>query len=183
MQPRSPYRLSPLKHAAVCFFLAILLLLPACGYRVVGTEPTRPDKPVVTVAVMPFENRSMEPGLETIFANDIIRAFQESRIVQVKAGEGKADYQLQGVIKKMEHSSTAYLDIERSLIRRATLTVEINLKDTRSGKIVWKDTEIVRHDYVADKYYGIGEATRDQGLRQMSVRLAQRVHDKIGLLF
>ncbi len=183
MPPRSQnWRRHP-RLAVARFLIAVLLLLPACGYRVVGAEPVHPDKPVVTLAILPFENRSLEPGLETIFANDMLRAFQESRIVQVKAGEGKADYLLQGVIKKMEHSSTAYLDIERSLIRRATLTVEINLKDTRSGKIVWKGTEIVRHDYVADKYYGIGEATRDQGLRQMSVRLAQRVHDKIGLLF
>lgn len=166
-----------------CLLIWGLLLLPACGYRVVGSEPGRPDQSRVTLAIAPFENRSMEPGLETIFANDMIRAFQESRTLQVKSGAGKADYLLHGVIKKLEHSSTAYLDIERSLIRRASLTVEFDLKETKTGKTVWKTTEIVRHDYVADKSYGIGEATREQGLRQMSVRLAQRVHDKIGLLF
>lgn len=163
--------------------LAVLFLLPACGYRVVGSEPAGPDHPRVTVAITPFENRSMEPGLETIFANDMIRAFQASGVAQVQAGGGQADYVLLGTIKKLEHSSTAYLDIERSLIRRATLTVEISLKEARTNKIIWKGTEIVRSDYVADKYYGIGEATREQGLRQMSVRLAQRVHDKISLLF
>jgi len=101
----------------------------------------------------------------------------------VRPGGASADYQLDGVIRKLQHSSTAYLDIDRSLIRRVTLTVEIRVKDTRSGKVIWQNTETVRHDYVADKYYGIGEATRDQGLRQMSVRLAQRVQDKVSLLF
>jgi len=180
---RQPLMRPAIRFLGLWLLISSLFLAPACGYRVVGSEPTLPDKPRATLAIPPLENRSMEPGLETIFANDLIRAFQESHIVQVKSGDAKADYVLRGTIKKLEHSSTAYLDIERSLIRRATLTVEFSLKDTRSGKVVWKGTEIVRHDYVADKYYGIGEATRDQGLRQMSVRLAQRVHDKIGLLF
>ncbi|MGQ9920068.1 MAG: LPS assembly lipoprotein LptE [Desulfobacca sp.] len=178
-----PILRSALQVLGLCLLSASLLGAPACGYRVVGSEPTLPDKPRATLAIPTLENRSLEPGLETIFANDLIRAFQTGHIVQVRSGEDRADYVLQGIIKKLEHTSTAYLDIERSLIRRATVTVEFSLKDTRSGKIVWKDVEIVRHDYVADKYYGIGEATRDQGLRQMSVLLAQRVHDKIGLLF
>ncbi len=180
-------RLSQLSRKALGIGALLVLSLPAllasCGYRVVGTAPSQPERPPVSLAILPFDNRSMEPGLETIFANEMIRAFRESRIVQVQVGEDKADYVLLGTIKKLEHASTAYLDIEQSLIRRATLTVEIKVKDRRTGKIVWQGTEIVRHDYVADKYYGIGEATREQGLRQMSVRLAQRIHDKVSLLF
>jgi hypothetical protein len=179
--PKFPTR--PAAAVAAGFVLAICLLTAACGYRVVGSEPTNPYQPRVTLAILPFENRSMEPGLETIFANDMIQAFQQSGTVQVRPGGASADYQLDGVIRKLQHSSTAYLDIDRSLIRRVTLTVEIRVKDTRSGKVIWQNTETVRHDYVADKYYGIGEATRDQGLRQMSVRLAQRVQDKVSLLF
>lgn len=172
-----------MKVAAAVAALSLVWQLASCGYRVVGAESSQPDRSPVSLAILPFDNRSMEPGLETIFANELIRAFQESRTVRVQVGEGKADYVLLGTIKKLEHASTAYLDIDQSLIRRATLTVEIKVKDRRTGKIVWQGTEIVRHDYVADKYYGIGEATREQGLRQMSVRLAQRVHDKVSLLF
>jgi hypothetical protein len=155
----------------------------ACGYRVVGSEPVGPGQTKATLAIPPFENRSMEVGLETIFANDMIRAFQDSKVVQVKPGETKADYVLLGTIKKLEHSSTAYLDIGQSLIRRATITVDVSVKDTRTNKVIWKAIEIIRSDYVADSYYGIGEATRDQGIRQASVRLAQRVNDKVGVLF
>ena len=104
-------------------------------------------------------------------------------MVQVKPGEAKADYVLLGTIKKLEHASTAYLDIDQSLIRRATVTVEVTLKDNRNNKVIWKGVEIVKSDYVADRSYGIGEATRDQGLRQASVRLAQRINDKLSVLF
>ena len=110
----------------------------ACGYRVVGSEPVGPGKTRATLAIPPFENRSMQPGLETIFANDMIRAFQDSNMVQVKPGEAKADYVLLGTIKKLEHSSTAYLDIDQSLIRRATISVEVKLQDSRTNKVIWK---------------------------------------------
>jgi hypothetical protein len=163
--------------------LWLLILMPACGYRVVGSEPVGTGQTKATMAIPPFENRSMEVGLETIFANDMIRAFQDSKVVQVKSGDAKADYVLLGSIKKLEHTSTAYLDIGQSLIRRADITVEVILKDTKNNKVVWKGLETVRSDYVADNYYGIGEATRDQGIRQASVRLAQRINDKLSILF
>jgi ABC-type uncharacterized transport system auxiliary subunit len=149
----------------------------------VGAEPVSAGKTRATLAIPPFENRSMEPGLETVFANDMIRVFQDSKTLQVKPGEAQADYILLGIIKTLEHSSTAYLDIDQSLIRRATIAVEIKLQDNRTNKVIWKDVEIVKADYVANISYGIGEATRDQGIRQASVRLAQRVNDKIGMLF
>jgi hypothetical protein len=160
-----------------------LLALTSCGYRVVGSEPVGAGQTKASMAVPPFQNRSMQVGLETIFANDIIRALQERQIVRVKPGEGKADYILLGSIKRLEHSSMAYLDIDQSLIRRTTLTVEVVVKDMKTNKIIWKDQEIVNSDYVANQYYGIGEATREQGIRQTSQRLAQRITDKISVLF
>ncbi len=165
--------------------LAALLLLavPSCGYRVVGSEPVGVEKTKATMAVPPFENRTMQVGLETIFANEMIRALKDRQVVRVKPGDDKADYILSGSIKSLEHSSTAYLDIEQSLIRRATLTVEVTVKDARSNKIIWKDAEIVKTDYVANQYYGAGEALRDQGLREVSARFAQRIADKMSLLF
>jgi hypothetical protein len=161
-----------------------LLTMASCGYRVIGSEPAgAAGQTKSTMAVPPFQNRSMQVGLETVFANDIIRALQDRKIVQVKPGEVKADYVLLGSIKKLEHSSTAYLDIDQSLIRRTTLTVEVIIKDMRTNKTIWKDMEIVNSDYVANQHYGIGEATRDQGIREASARLAQRITDKMSVLF
>jgi hypothetical protein len=177
--------ISPGKNVLLWLSLALWLLImaSACGYRVVGSEPVGPGKTRATLAIPPFENRSMQPGLETIFANDMIQAFQNSHLVQVKPGEAQADYVLLGTIKKLEHSSTAYLDIDQSLIRRATISVEVKLQDSRTNKVIWKSVEIIKSDYVANASYGIGEATRDQGIRQASVRLAQRLNDRIGVLF
>jgi len=163
--------------------LWLLASASACGYRVMGSEPVGEGQVRPTLAIPPFENRSMEAGLETLFANDMIQAFQDSKVVRVRSGDGTADYMLRGSIKKLEHSSTAYLDIGQSLIRRVIITVEITLTDNRHQKVIWKDAEIVKADYVADASYGIGEANRHQGIRQASVRLARRVQDKVSIFF
>ncbi len=155
----------------LCFALA------ACGYRVVGSDPSD-GKPVPTLAIPPFENRSTEVGLETVFANDFLRAFNQGRAVRARSGDESADLILLGTLNRVESSSVAYVDIDVSLVRRVTLTVDFTMKD-RKGKTVWKEREVVYADYVVDSNYHIGETTRYQAIRRASASLAQRVHDKI----
>lgn len=159
-----------------------LLALPACGYRPLGlAEPSSPSS-AITIAVPPFVNRSLEIGLETIFANDLLQALAQQPGIKAKPGEAQADYLLHGTISKIEYTSVAYENIDQSLIRRATVTVELVLKKPQ-GQVVWRQREVVKADYVVSADYHLGEATRNQGLRQASARLAQRVRDKLLLLF
>lgn len=156
-------------------FLATVVL-SACGYQVVGSESPG-GRHVPTLAIPPFENRSTEVGLETIFANDFLRAFGQSRVTRVRPGED-GELILRGTLQRVESSSVAYADIDVSLVRRVTLTVDFVLKN-KHGKTVWKETEVIYADYVVDPNYHIGETTRNQAIRRASASLAQRVHDKI----
>jgi len=158
------------------WLLLVSLLAPACGYRVVGSEPPE-GRHIPSLAIPPFENRSTEVGLETIFANDFLRAFSQSRVTRVRPGED-GELILHGTLQRVESSSVAYVDIDVSLVRRVTLTVDFILKD-KHGKTVWKDTEVIYADYVVDPNYHIGETTRNQAIRRASASLAQRVRDKI----
>ena len=169
--------------SASCSLLLIgLWLLPACGYRLLGLAEPASAARTITIAVPPFANRSLEVGLETVFANDLLQVLTNQPGIRAKAGEGQADYLLLGTISKIEYTSVAYENIDQSLVRRATVTVDLVLKKPQ-GQVVWRQQEIVKADYVAGPDYHLGEATRDQGLRQASARLAQRVRDKILLLF
>ena len=159
-----------------CWVLLAAVLTSACGYRVVGSEPPEGGH-VPTLAIPPFENRSTEVGLETIFANDFLRAFGQSRVTRVRPGED-GELILHGTLRQVESSSVAYADIDVSLVRRVTMVVDFVLKD-KHGKTVWKDTEVIYADYVVDPNYHIGETTRHQAIRRASASLAQRVHDKI----
>lgn len=163
-----------------CLILALPFL--GCGYRPLGTTAALEQPRVVTIAVPPFTNRSLEVGLETIFASDLLAALNRQAGIKAKPGEEEADYLLLGTIRKVEYTSVAYATIDQSLVQRATVTVDLVFKK-KQGQVLWQDREIIKTDYVASPDYHLGEATRSQGLRQASARLAQRVRDKILLLF
>lgn len=162
--------------------LMLILLAPGCGYRPLGTTAALEQPRIVTIAVPPFTNRSLEVGLETIFASDLLAALNRQAGIKAKPGEEEADYLLLGTIRKVEYTSVAYATIDQSLVQRATVTVDLVFKK-KQGQVLWQDREIIKTDYVASPDYHLGEATRSQGLRQASARLAQRVRDKILLLF
>lgn len=162
--------------------VGLVLFLGGCGYRVLGAGVSPAAPAPITIAVPPFTNRSLEVGLETIFANDLLTALNSQSGIRALPGEERADYLLLGTIRKVEYTSLAYVTIEQSILRRTTVTVELVLQKPQ-GQVVWREQEIIKADYVVGPDYHLGEATRNQGLRQASARLAQRVRDKILFLF
>lgn len=169
--------------AALLKALAIVMLLSlaGCGYRPVGSamalSGTRPS-----LAIPLFENRSTEVGLEALFANAFTETFSQSGAVRVTPRPEDADLVLEGKVASLEHSSVAFFDIDRSVVRKVTIRVELNLKDRKTGKVRWKHTEVFEGDYVVNPNYHLGEATRAMSIRRGAATLAQRVLDKVLLL-
>jgi hypothetical protein len=156
----------------------ILVSLWGCGYRPLGAAlPTTEVQP--TLAIPLFTNRSTEVGLEAIFARAMVNTFAQNNAVRVIPGSRHADYVLQGAVRSVANSSVAFNSITQSTVRRVTLRVDLTLRRSTNGKVIWKDTQILQEDYVVDPNYHIGEATRTEGLRRAAVTLAHRVLDKV----
>jgi predicted small lipoprotein YifL len=161
--------------------LLLILSLAGCGYRPLGAGPPTAKAPP-TLAIPPFANRSVEVGLEAIFAEALIHAFSQTRAVRVTTRPQDADLVLEGQVRAVDFSSVAYLSITRSNVRRVTLHVELDLRQKASGKVLWKDTMVLTEDYVVDINYHIGEATKNEGIRRAANTMAKRVLDKILLV-
>jgi hypothetical protein len=163
------------------FLPTLLLLLMGCGYHPMGSEPIGgPTRK--TLAVPLFANRSTEVGLEAVLANALINTFAQTRAVKVTPYEEGADLVLEGKVHSVDNTSVAYQDVTNSTVRRVTVRVELVLKKPESGKILWKDTQILQEDYVVDPNYHAGEATKAEGLRRAAVNMAQRVLNKVLLV-
>jgi hypothetical protein len=163
------------------FSVLLILLLVGCGYRPMGAEsPTAKGAP--TLAIPLFANRSTEIGLEAVLANALIHAFAKTKSVKVIPGDKNADLVLEGKVRSVDNSSVAYFDVTRSTVRRITVRVDLELKKGESGKVLWKDTQILQEDYVVDPNYHIGEATKTEGLGRAAATLARRVMDKVLLV-
>jgi len=161
--------------------LLLILLLVGCGYRPMGAEPATPQG-APTLAIPLFANRSTEIGLEAILANALIHAFAQSRSVRVIPGDKSADLVLEGKVRSVDNASVAYQDVTRSTVRRITVRVDLALKQGDSGKVLWKDTQVLQEDYVVDPNYHMGEATKTEGIRRAAVNMARRVLDKVLLV-
>jgi hypothetical protein len=164
-------------------FLPLLLVLTllGCGYRPLGAEPPDSRKRHV-LAIPPFDNRSVEVGLEAIFADALIHAFSQTRAVKVTPRTQDADLVLEGKVRSVDYSSVAYQDVTHSTVRRVTLHVELDLRQRTSGKVLWKDAVVLQEDYVVDANYHVGEATKNEGIRRAANTMAKRVLDKVLLV-
>jgi hypothetical protein len=160
--------------------------LAGCGYRPVGRggapAPASAGTEHPTVAIPLFANRSTEIGLESLFANTFIETFGRSQALRVTSRPQNADLVLEGKISSVAYSSTAYFNINRSVVRRVTIQVEVQLKRRSTGKVIWKDQGIVQEDYVVDQAYQEGEALKDMGVRRGAVTLARKMLDKVLLV-
>jgi len=165
--------------------LVILLLMPAgCGYRPVGSEPAPPGgKEPPTLAVPLFRNRSTEVNLEALFANALTETLAQSRTWRLTPREENADLVLEGEVTSVEYASVAFFDINQSLVRRVTIRVDLTLKQRGSGKVLWKEREVLTDDYpVEQRNYLIGEQTKAMGIRRSAHTLARRVLEKLLLV-
>jgi len=159
-----------------------LVVLLGCGYRPVGFDlPPAQERP--TLAIPPFANRSTEVGLETLMANAFLQAFGQSRFWRLVPRPEDADLVLEGKVQSVENSSVAFFDINRSVVRRVTIHVDLSLRRRDSGKVLWKENTEFFEDYIVQPDYHVGEATKTMGIRRGALTLAQRVLDKVMLAF
>ena len=161
--------------------LLLILLLLGCGYRPLGAAPATPQG-APTLAIPLFANRSTEVGLEAVLAGALINAFAKTKAVRVISGDKNADLVLEGKVHSVDNTSVAFQDVTRSTVRRITVRVDLVLKKGESGKVLWKDSQVLQEDYVVDPSYHIGEATKTEGLNRAAVSLARRVMDKVLLV-
>ncbi len=169
------------RQALSLLLLILALSITQCGYRPVGSGAYSSGEQL-SIAIPLFGNKSTEVGLESIFANAFVETFSQSSTVRVTPRPEEADLVLEGKVASLEYTSVAFFDIDRSLVRKVTIRVELNLKNRKTGKIIWKDTEILMADYVVSSNYHLGEATRAMGIRRGAATLSRRVLDKILLV-
>jgi outer membrane lipopolysaccharide assembly protein LptE/RlpB len=115
--------------------IVCLLLLAACGYRMVGKETHVPPG-VNSVAVPTFKNRTYEPGIEVPFTQAFLNEFILDRRVSV-VNRAQADSLLEGIITAFNISSVSYDRSGRVLEYQTNVVLDITLKD-RTGKVLWE---------------------------------------------
>jgi hypothetical protein len=109
------------------------LLTGCAGYRIGPIQPKFMEG-IRSIAVPAFKNETLEPRIEVLFANSLIKQFQQDGTYEI-ASEGKADAILQGTIRKIVRRPS------RSVRGNVLATREFILTVTIDYRLVRRDTD------------------------------------------
>ena len=97
-----------------------------------------------TVDVRLFKNRTYQPDIEAklrqAFINELV-----SRGNYI--ADDPSDFVLSGEIVSMSNKSTAFSAVDQAMFYTIVLEVQMELTDRRSGKTVWKGSEVTSQGY------------------------------------
>jgi Lipopolysaccharide-assembly len=108
--------------------LAAFTLAGCAGYQAGPIKPT-PMAKVSTIAVQNFKNNTLEPRVEVLLANGIIKQIQEDGTYKI-ARENVADAVLEGTLEEIERRPARSVRGNVLLTREYELLVRIRYKVT-----------------------------------------------------
>lgn len=157
---------------AAIAFPAIIL---GCGYRFQGAA-TLQD---ATIEIPVLENRTVETGIETIITEFLISEMRKApgwKVVE----PGKGRYVLKGSIVRFVSEPYAISTKHLAVKHRATLVVDIALKERESGKEIWRDRKLTSFaDYPVGPDVLASERAKKDAISTVARELASRVRVRV----
>ena len=153
-----------------------LLLLVACGYKMVGKETHVPPG-LNSVAIPTFKNETFEPGIEVQFTQGFLREFIQDRRVKV-VGRSEADSILEGVIRSFNIFSVSYDRSGLVLEYQADVVLDLTLKK-KTGEILWAEKNLSeKRWYRASSNVLASESNRTAAIEQLGRFVAERIRNR-----
>jgi hypothetical protein len=157
------------------FFLGLLLLAgTSCGYRLEG-EGFSPFPGIRSISIPTFTNETYEPGIETIFTNALLKEFIKDRRIKV-LGQGEADAVMEGTVRSFKTRSVAYDPTGVVLEYRTWITLDIIVKRTRTGEVLWSERDLLESDtYRVSSVVRFNEEQKEGAIQVIAGKLAGRI--------
>jgi len=155
--------------------LCALLFLAACGYH----NPYVYDGPDKIIYFAEWKNRTNNLELNTRLYQSLVRWFQKSGSLHVRAERQGADLILAGEIKSLYFPSLAYNASNMAVTGRMYLTVRYILKDLRSGAVLLEEP-----NYVLDEEYliladaALTRSSEDEAVGRALEDLSQKIYQR-----
>ncbi len=155
------------------------IAITSCGYHFAGGENNLPPE-VRSIAILVFENRTLEPRIENDFTNDLIYEFTRDKRLAI-AGKDSADAILTGIIEKLGTETIAHTEEVVSAERRVYVKLNVRLKRSDNGDVLWSDKSFTeKQEYAVDASdKAKTEANKRAAIKLISERTAEKIHNRI----
>lgn len=155
-----------MKNAVIIITALMGMFLAGCGYHSPGTADKWVGAGGRTLRVELFDNRTSEPYLDTILADEITAQFARSRLVEVTEMRDAADLLVTGTITSFSSSALAYNPKDNISEYRAQLKANAKLLRRSDNAILWQGNLSRSETY---------SSRDDKSLQRTSESLAARV--------
>ncbi len=154
--------------------LCTLILIVGCGYTF-APQGEHIDRRIRNIYVEPFGNKTAQAELEnymrTAFIDQII---QNSRFKAVSSPE-QADAVISGSVLNFNTSALSYRKNILAAEERATVTLNVSLRDLQTGKTLWSSRAVSGTvDYKLEDDINLLPATRKIYFSKLSKDTAER---------
>jgi outer membrane lipopolysaccharide assembly protein LptE/RlpB len=164
------------KLSLLWMWLTTLLLLAGCGYRLVGSSSLPAH--IKKIAIPKFVNKTQEPEIEDVLTQAMRTVFNRRGKVKL-VGKETADALLSGIIFSYnDDEAIDFNDQNNPSQYRLTITVDIELQDLTTDRILWKEQQLQRTaDFDGGEDYDLSEETENKrtALENLANDLAQEV--------
>jgi outer membrane lipopolysaccharide assembly protein LptE/RlpB len=119
--------------------MAMALLVAGCGYHVPSADNSWLAQHGRTLCVELFDNRTVEPYLDSAVTDEVSLQVLRSRAVTLVEDCAAADLLLTGAVVDFESQAVAYDADDNVSEYRAFMTVEARLVRRSDGDVLWKE--------------------------------------------
>lgn len=153
-----------------------------CGYHVVGGNGAGK----ITgsrIYIAPFENKVREAYVENYLRSALIDWFMKSARFQVVTDEELADAVLTGKISYISTMPLSYRTTNLAGEERLQVTMEAQLRDRRTGKVIWENKNLVNTQDYAMADSAQRETNRREALLKWASYMAEQIYRPIAAQF
>ena len=159
--------------------LVLALTATACNYRFGGYREA--TVPLESLSIPPFENRTRQIGIETLFTNELVYEVGRGDRINLVAPDA-ADAVVYGVIRDLQTNTVSRQNLNVSLERRVYVTVELTVKN-REGQAFWNYKLRENEVYFVEPDKVSTEANLREALAEISRRIAEKFHYRFSQAF
>lgn len=157
----------------ILWLILFVCVLGACGYRASGTGASWIGGDSRTLYLALFSNRTLEPLLENVLAEQIVAQLLSSGSVTLQQSRSRAELSLTGVVTGFSSRAIAYDANDRITEYEASMTCEVRLVRNHDNTILWQDQLSQTQTYLATLDKSQQLDGQDQAVGQVARRLAE----------
>lgn len=155
--------------------ILLVLLAGGCGYRPEGAHvAVAGERPRLNIELL--QNRTGRAFLENIVSTTVVQRFSRGGLYQVVEASAGPELLLSGQVSSYATVAIAYDHLDRIVLYRASMAVDVTLSKVADGRVLWKGTVSEATEYDADADRARQQTNENRATNVLAERIADELY-------